>query len=309
MTDADLAPGLRAALAGEPLHRELRSMVRRRVPASEVEDVVQSVLCDALAAQRVPPDPADIPRWVMAIARHKVADVHRRSNREEPTDVVEAVAPRDPHEERDLLRAVIDSVRQESAKGAALRWAVREYGGDRLSDIADEERLPRELVRQRVSRLRRELRARWLLAAAAILGAAMLAAHFGGSSQIVADSPFGTVKGYPTNRALVAKAEARPYRVASTDFPEGYDPAFQQWIEMEAQVARVEWEGEYFRVVSPSREIRARVIVARGPDGLLAGTLLTTEGKAIPVVIEAEGDRPTVRLGGSLGGVRIVLAR
>jgi hypothetical protein len=39
---------------------------------------VQSVLCDALAAPHPPIDAAEVPRWVMAIARNKAADFHRR---------------------------------------------------------------------------------------------------------------------------------------------------------------------------------------------------------------------------------------
>ena len=44
--------------------RNLTTMVRRRVPACEADDVVQSVLCDVLAARAVPQDD-ELPRWVV----------------------------------------------------------------------------------------------------------------------------------------------------------------------------------------------------------------------------------------------------
>jgi hypothetical protein len=65
------APGFRAWLS---------SIIRRRVPSSDVDDVVQAVLCDALASHLIPIDEREISRWICGIAKNKVADFHRRAN-------------------------------------------------------------------------------------------------------------------------------------------------------------------------------------------------------------------------------------
>src|SRR5262249_27568874 len=41
--------------------------VRRRVPHHEVEDVLQSVYCDALSAQRVPEQRDELSKWLVGI--------------------------------------------------------------------------------------------------------------------------------------------------------------------------------------------------------------------------------------------------
>ncbi len=66
------------------------------------------------------------------------------------------------------------------ASEATLRWMVREADGDKLEAIAADEALPAERVRQRVSRLRRWMRGRWLAELAvvtmlAVAGASVLA--------------------------------------------------------------------------------------------------------------------------------------
>src|SRR5215467_12922982 len=71
----------RALLAGNATRRRLSAIVRRRVPSQDADDVVQSVLCDALAAEQVPVDPDELARWLAGVARHKVADHHRRAAR------------------------------------------------------------------------------------------------------------------------------------------------------------------------------------------------------------------------------------
>lgn len=171
---------LRATLAAPQLRESLRSMVHRRVPRQDADDVLQAVLCDALAAQKVPDDAEEIMRWLMAIAKHKVADFHRRAGRERASSDLEVRSPFDPVEERDLLARVAASEASGSA-GETLRWAVREWTGVPLSEIALEAELPAEVVRQRVSRLRRRLRAKWLVAALALLWVGSTARLFGRS--------------------------------------------------------------------------------------------------------------------------------
>src|SRR5687767_7282890 len=68
-------------LQGMDIRRGLTALLRRRVPPQEVEDIAQTVLCDALAAGNIPSDPEEFRRWLTGIARHKIADFHRRAAR------------------------------------------------------------------------------------------------------------------------------------------------------------------------------------------------------------------------------------
>ncbi|MDF2697521.1 MAG: hypothetical protein K0S65_5904, partial [Labilithrix sp.] len=71
----------RDLLGGSDVRRGLTALLRRRVPPQEVEDIAQTVLADALAASTVPTDPEELRRWLTGIARHKIADFHRRRAR------------------------------------------------------------------------------------------------------------------------------------------------------------------------------------------------------------------------------------
>jgi len=156
-------------------------MVSRRVPADATEDVVQSVLCDALVACDVPPIET-VPRWLFAIARNKIADFHRRARRRREVNEVVEPAACDPIEERDL----IEHAQSIAADARAFEWIVRAEEGATLAEIADEEALPAPVVRQRVSRLRRALRTA-LLAAAAITVALLVAGSHERAPRIGAD--------------------------------------------------------------------------------------------------------------------------
>src|SRR5690349_15785644 len=79
-------------LADPALRRLLEDFVRRRVPATDVDDVVQTVLCDALAAQGRPTDEEELRKWLLGVARHKVADHHRRAVREPASELPEIEA-------------------------------------------------------------------------------------------------------------------------------------------------------------------------------------------------------------------------
>ncbi|MBX3190024.1 MAG: sigma-70 family RNA polymerase sigma factor [Labilithrix sp.] len=163
------------------LRQSVAAMVRRRVPASDADDVAQTVLCDALAAERVPHDPVELRRFVSVIARHKIADFHRRARvRGGAIDPAEALARAAaspaPIEARALLRRVIDSLARSDRDRQTLEWLVREHDGEQLSSIAEEVGLPAPSVRQRVSRLRRALRAQWAHALAILFAVGACAA-------------------------------------------------------------------------------------------------------------------------------------
>ena len=152
-------------LADEATRRRLVAFVRGRVPSQDAEDVVQAVLCDALASDVAPDDPGDLARWLAGVARHKAADLHRERARRPGAEAAEvdaiAVPPPD-HEARSLLRAVVAGAARDARGAQALEWAVREADGERLDHMAQEASLEPAAVRQRVSRLRRVLRRRWL---------------------------------------------------------------------------------------------------------------------------------------------------
>ena len=145
----------------------LLAMVRRRVPPGDADDVVQAALIEAVAASDRPRDPAGARRWIWGVARHKVADYHRRARREDLGDVPEQIAPPSPEAERDLLRWAVGELPPGADAQRTFAWLLREGEGEKLESIADDERLPPPQVRQRVSRMRRLLRARWAQLAAA----------------------------------------------------------------------------------------------------------------------------------------------
>jgi DNA-directed RNA polymerase specialized sigma24 family protein len=156
----------RRQLEGQDVRRGLTALLRRRVPPQEVEDIAQTVLCDALAAGHVPSDPEEFRRWLTGIARHKIADFHRRAARGRARTAggegaEHVAASPTAFEEREVLENLLAESRTRR-DAETMEWLVREHDGERLIDIASEEGLPAPVVRQRVSRFRRALRARWV---------------------------------------------------------------------------------------------------------------------------------------------------
>jgi len=167
-------------MLGDPAFRAaLERFVRARVPPSEVDDIVQSALADALASARAPAESEQARRWVFGIARHKVVDFFRRHGREAPASLPlsdEVPAESAPHSARDLLRWAERELPEGGQSENTLEWMMREAAGDKLESIANEERIPAPRVRQRVSRLRKHFRERWALQAAVCAVALLIVA-------------------------------------------------------------------------------------------------------------------------------------
>lgn len=142
-------------------------MVRKRVPESDAEDIVQSVLTDALASKNAPEEPEAIRKWVFAVAKNKIADFYRKRRREEPSELVDVPAEETPYSERDLLRWAERELPPNSDSPKTLEWMLREGDGEKLESIAESEQIPAPRVRQRVSRMRRFLKERWMVTALA----------------------------------------------------------------------------------------------------------------------------------------------
>jgi RNA polymerase sigma factor (sigma-70 family) len=154
--------------------RAITQAIGAKVPTSDVEDVVQSTLADALTAAEPPHEEAAFDRWLFGIARHKVADHYRRHRHQEvvDSDTVATTAHLEatPETARDLLRWVDQELPKQPETTRTLEWMMREASGDRLETIAKEHELSAPAVRQRISRLRRYLRERWALELTAALG-------------------------------------------------------------------------------------------------------------------------------------------
>lgn len=165
------SPRLVARITDPSLATALSRFVRARVPESEVEDIVQSTLSDALQAEDHPEQDEDIVRWVYGICRHKVVDWFRRMRREVPRDLENddsAPAESAPTSAMDLMRWARKELPEGKENEQTLEWMLREGEGEKLENIAAEANVPAPRVRQRVSRLRRYFKARWAAQTAAV---------------------------------------------------------------------------------------------------------------------------------------------
>jgi|GEM_PF-632210 len=162
-----------SSVIGPDLRTALVAMVRKRVPESEVEDIVQSTLADAIESPHAPADSESLRRWIFGVAKNKVVDYHRRAGRE-TFDMPEVAGTGAPHVEADLLRWAEKHLPPGEENKTTLDWMLREGEGEKLEWIAETEKVPAPRVRQRVSRLRRHLKTHWqkevaLLAALGVL--------------------------------------------------------------------------------------------------------------------------------------------
>ena len=259
-------PGARDLLGDATVRARLAAMVRRRVPRGEADDVVQSVLCDALAAERIPADAVELSRWISVIARHKIADFHRRARRETSQDLPELAVPPAPFEARALLDHVVHDTPFDARGRQALDWVVREHAGEALEAIAREESLPSAQVRKRVSRLRARLRLAWLGDAAAV---ALMALAFSAVAAAwrAAQAPTAIVaEPSDAGPAALGRIQGAWHVEAMTTDPT-LDGALRALAEAQAPSARVDIDGRRLTVRTRALTRERFLDVREAPGG------------------------------------------
>ncbi|RYE95091.1 MAG: hypothetical protein EOO75_00200, partial [Myxococcales bacterium] len=150
----------------------LRSVVRRSVPENDVEDVVQSAVCDALRAPRIPERKEELSRWLVTIAKRRAADLHRACRPQDELGPDLAGPEVLPVEWRDLVQRAVDDASTDDYARRTLELSLREVDGEPYATLAHDEETSEVALRQRVSRFRRRMFARWL--AVATFGAALV---------------------------------------------------------------------------------------------------------------------------------------
>jgi DNA-directed RNA polymerase specialized sigma24 family protein len=263
---------LREAIGAPSLRRSVAAMVRRRVPAGDVEDLAQTILCDALAAPGLPSDPEELRRFVAGIARHKVADFHRRTRHDHVSEIEELPADPPPVEARALLARIVSSVAPSVRERETFEWLVREHDGEQLRTIAADAGLPAPAVRQRVSRLRRVLRAQWAhaLALLVIVGAAAALAEHRETSAIAPDPAGDAV----ARAALPVQGRWHVERSSAT---------FETSVDIRVLGRRVE-------IVGPVRTTRTITSATPNADGSLAIELRDDAGNLQHATAKVYGD-------------------
>lgn len=288
-------------LGARDLRRNLTSMLERRLPREDVDDVAQTVLCDALQAERIPTDPVELRKWLAGIARHKVADFHRarartsaRTDRLDDDGAPEPESPPAPLEAREVLANVVGETTTDRDR-ETLGWLVREHAGDRLADIAKEAGLPSPVVRQRVSRLRRALRKRWSAALAFVLllgglagGAHSLFANGGGGGVAIAPDP--SISSPPVVAAAPSPLDGT-WRVERIDPTMKLAPPQKEMLDAEIPTIRVKVQGARIDVNAHlgTLSLTAKDVV-QAKDGTITATVVAPNGVQQRVTIQRQGD-------------------
>ncbi len=290
----------RQAIGAPALRKTVAAMVRRRVPAGDVEDLAQTILCEALAAPGLPADPAELRRYVAGITRHKVADFHRRTRRYDSSDVDQLEVDPPPVEARQLLASIVASVSSSVRERETLEWLVREHDGEQLRTIAEDAGLPAPAVRQRVSRLRRVLRAQWSHALALLLVA--------GACGVLAERARherSTIFADPTGDpvALAALGAQGQWHVEHV--------VAEQEGSLDAKLVDVRVQGRRITVNGPvSSATRTIAAATRRPDGAIALELHDGSGAIQHATAQVEGDRMQITLhDGRLRGTATLVRR
>ena len=297
---------VRERLGAHELRRNITAMLRTRVPATDIDDVAQTVLCDALAAPYVPSDPTELRRWLAGITRHKVADYHRRSKRTPAMVSDEAVelgtAPA-PFEEREILQTVLGDASTPRDR-ETMQWLVREHGGERLCEIAQETGVPAPVVRQRVSRLRRSLRSRFMML--------LLAVFVVGAGAIAIDHARNDVASITADPSAIRSPNEKPaapastpsilgdYRVESIAPDTPIPPQLKGTVDAELKTASVHITQKQVQITSQSFSFTRQItsVTQDKKTGVTHFKLVAPDGTAQDATATAEGDR-----------LRVVLAR
>jgi DNA-directed RNA polymerase specialized sigma24 family protein len=288
-------------LGARDLRRNLTALLERRLPREDVDDVAQTVLCDALQAERIPADPIELRKWLAGIARHKVADFHRarartgkRTDRLDDDGAPEPESPPAPHEAREVLATVIGETTTTRDR-ETLGWLVREHAGDRLADIAREAGLPSPVVRQRVSRMRRALRKRWAAALAFVflLGGLTGGAYSlstGGSAGGAAIAPDPSIASPSTVAAAPSPLDGT-WRVEKIQPTMKLAPAQKELLDAEVPTIRVKVQGARIEITAHlgTMTLTAKDVV-QSKDGTIAATVVAPNGVQQRVTIQRLGD-------------------
>jgi RNA polymerase sigma factor (sigma-70 family) len=254
-----IAMAARDRLDDKKLYGLLSVVVRRKVPAADVEDLVQSTLADALGSAQAPSDEDELRRWVFGIARNKIADYYRHRRREvpqEPPDLELAPGSRggkeEPHSARDLLRWAEEALPENDAAKQTFDWMLREGQGEKLEAIAEEEKLPAPQVRKRVSRLRQHLKRMWAVELGAV---AVIALAFAIRAYLARREPQFAV--HPDSAAVIPALErAAAMRKAALERCKAGDA--RQCLDGLDRAREVDRDGDAAEEIQRAREIAIR---------------------------------------------------
>lgn len=140
------------------LRRELRALVARKVAPADVDDVVQEILVALGKDGRGPRHGG----YVHGVARHLIAEHHRRRAREHARLARLAGEPGDPSDGEDPVTQRLATAIELflPALSPAYRQAIEEVDlkGRSQADVARELDVPHSTLRTRVQRGRAELR-------------------------------------------------------------------------------------------------------------------------------------------------------
>lgn len=165
----------RSLWIAEPrVRKALRRYFEKRAPGSDVDDLVQTTLAEALASERAPAARSEWDLWLYGIAHHKLADHFRRRRRESPLEdsPEEAAAESAHHGARELLDWAERELPESDHAQTTLEALLEEADGESLESLARARSMPPARLRQRAVRLREHFRVRWAtyLAVLGVLG-------------------------------------------------------------------------------------------------------------------------------------------
>lgn len=236
---------------GNDLRAALVAMVKKRVPESEVEDIVQQALTEALESPHAPQETEAFRRWIFGVTKHKVIDYHRRAGRE-TFDMPDVAGTAAPHVEADMLRWAERNVPEGVENQKTLDWMLREGEGEKLESIAASEKMPAPRVRQRVSRLRRHLKDNWqrevaLLAALGVVIGAVVFLFLRGK-----DDP--SIKGDPT------VADPRAFEMRKKALEQCNQAKWKECVDGLDEAKRLDPAGDTAPPVTRAREDAAKAL-------------------------------------------------